>query len=657
MNYEKIKIFDIEIYQNFFCIGVLNYSDKKFNCYKLSQYHDDWEQIISFWRESMLIGYNNIHYDNIMMNYIIERITEMSSLSTIEKIQRLYTLNEYLFNNKEDSDFKKNISKYKYANNYEYIDMMEVIREGLQTKSLKGVGVNLRHEKLQELPYAPSNILTLDQMNEVEEYNLNDCIITMKVFDVSQVRIEMRELIGNVFNVNLITSSDSGIAKEIFKTKYCELANVEWNTIKDTATFHRKILIADIIRPWVKFRTREAKEFLERISRKEIICIEEETSHNPFTSIEWEFKGVLLTIAKGGIHSVDEPGIFESNDEYDLVDIDVASWYPRLMLNNKRFPAHLNQEVVYRVLNELTDMRLDAKSKAKVEKIFAAINEGLKISINTFYGLLGRKGVLFDEFVKYMVTINGELGLIMLIEDLYLHGLQTISVNTDGVVIKLRKSDRPKLNRVVEQWENKVNAKLEFTEYSKYIRKDINNYMCIKKNGEIKAKGRFVPQLGILKGFEQPVLGFALQEYYLNGTLPEQYFRYHLTRTDLGYDPIYDYCFSQKIADDFDNVLQDVDFKYIYNSPKTGKPYKTPKREIIVKSENILQRYIRFYVSNNGYRIIKRRKSNGQELEYSGMTGFKITLFNDYFKSDNYDINYDYYVEEAYKIINKIKNG
>lgn len=37
--------------------------------------------------------------------------------------------------------------------------------------------------------------------------------------------------------------------------------------------------------------------------------------------------------------------------------------------------------------------------------------------------------------------------------------------------------------------------------------------------------------------------------------------------------------------------------------------------------------------------------------------GKQFTLFNSYFKSDNYDIDYSFYIAETYKIINAIDDG
>jgi len=105
---------------------------------------------------------------------------------------------------------------------------------------------------------------------------------------------------------------------------------------------------------------------------------------------------------------------------------------------------------------------------------------------------------------------------------------------------------------------------------------------------------------------------------------------------------------------------------------------------IVDESLNKMNRY---YVSNNGCELIKKLPpleknyltetekyniKNGynqldifdfiedvrvepKDRESNLEAGHKCTLFNRYIESDNYDINYDYYIKECKKIINNIK--
>jgi DNA polymerase elongation subunit (family B) len=44
----------------------------------------------------------------------------------------------------------------------------------------------------------------------------------------------------------------------------------------------------------------------------------------------------------GGLHSVDTPAVITpSSPEHQLIDVDVASYYPAILINHKLHPEHL----------------------------------------------------------------------------------------------------------------------------------------------------------------------------------------------------------------------------------------------------------------------------------------------------------------------------
>ena len=55
------------------------------------------------------------------------------------------------------------------------------------------------------------------------------------------------------------------------------------------------------------------------------------------------------------------------------------------------------------------------------------------------------------------------------------------------------------------------------------------------------------------------------------------------------------------------------------------------------------------------FSIVEDVRVEPEDRESNLEAGWKCTLFNKYKESDNYDINYDYYIKECNKIINNIK--
>ena len=151
----------------------------------------------------------------------------------------------------------------------------------------------------------------------------------------------------------------------------------------------------------------------------------------------------------------------------------------------------------------------------------------------------------------------------------------------------------------------------------------------IDKNNSEDADGNAVNGLDLKKGYDMPIVAQAVFNYFVHDTPVMDTLRNHKN--------ILDFCKTQNVGNQFEVIYG----KVIDNVPT------------IVTS----QRHVRFYVSNTGIRIQKRHKITGKTSNLA--SGLPVTLLNnlDDKPIDERDINYRYYYEEAYKIIDPIKLG
>lgn len=126
-----------------------------------------------------------------------------------------------------------------------------------------------------------------------------------------------------------------------------------------------------------------------------------------------------------------------------------------------------------------------------------------------------------------------------------------------------------------------------------------------------------------------PVVAKAVFEYFVNGT--------PVMETLHNHKDILDFCKTQNVGKQFDVVYQ----IYKDNEIKT------------IKS----QRHVRFYVSNSGVIIQKQHKTTGALSRLA--SGKPVVILNslDDKPIEERDINYGYYYEECYKIIDPIRLG
>ena len=88
------------------------------------------------------------------------------------------------------------------------------------------------------------------------------------------------------------------------------------------------------------------------------------------------------------------------------------------------------------------------------------------------------------------ITINGQLLLCMLAEWLLtVPTLQIIQCNTDGITYRIRREYIPQAEALQKQWEAYTLLELESVEYSRMWIKNVNNYVAEETSGKLKTKG------------------------------------------------------------------------------------------------------------------------------------------------------------------------
>lgn len=227
------------------------------------------------------------------------------------------------------------------------------------------------------------------------------------------------------------------------------------------------------------------------------------------------------------------------------------------------------------------------------------------------------------------ITINGQSLLSMLAEEIALTGIKIIQINTDGILVKCTKDQRSKLDEICDRWMKLTKLKLDYDFFRTVAQRDVNNYLAEFMNGEIKYKGTFEIVKDWHKDHSMRVVSQAVSDFFIN-EIP-------VRETIESCRDIYDFCISQKVGRQFA-----VEYHHI----KDGR-----------KQIDEIQRINRFFVSNTGGTIIKRKREDDKVSRL--ISGEKLTLFNKYYDAhwQDYDVKYDFYVAKANKIIYAVESG
>ncbi|WP_415874709.1 hypothetical protein [Clostridium sp.] len=203
-------------------------------------------------------------------------------------------------------------------------------------------------------------------------------------------------------------------------------------------------------------------------------------NHSYDKSLETTISGVPHVFAWGGLHGARD----QYQDEGILVNVDVASFYPSLMLEYNFLSRNVEDSNLYKKIYE-------ERLRLKAEK--NPMQLPYKIVLNSTYGAMKYKyNNLYDPRQANNVCVGGQLLLLDLIEKLEPHWT-LIQSNTDGLIGKIRrKRNFNTIKDICKEWEERTHMKLEFELYKKIYQKDVNNYIIIKDDGSYKSKGAYV---------------------------------------------------------------------------------------------------------------------------------------------------------------------
>jgi len=320
-------IYDIEVYPNLFLVAFFNIDNNNYETFVLlndntyQDYHSI-SELVDFIQDDnkTLIGFNNSEYDDLLLKYINENPNSTN--------QELYEISKSIIEKKFDKNSYYNL-KYKTNKSWnKSIDLYKILPNGYG--SLKELSIKLHHHKTQDLPYLPDKIISYKEADEIIRYNINDIEITRKIYQLDETKqiITIRSNMEKDYRVDALSSVDSNLGDRIFLKKYCESTNQNEYDVKEQQTDVSMVVLKDDIPDYISFETKELQSLLVELQEMGITVDKKTGKINDkplkktvkFHNMNYKFSG-------GGLHSIDKPEIFESDDEYCIIDADVTSYY------------------------------------------------------------------------------------------------------------------------------------------------------------------------------------------------------------------------------------------------------------------------------------------------------------------------------------------
>jgi hypothetical protein len=533
----------------------------------------------------------------------------MKNKTYIEICKSLFNLSTYIVNLEEGEENKA--KKWKYANYFYSMDILTMLFSSKLRVGLKEMQVTMQYHNVQEYEGDFNNPLLVSQIDDMIKYNINDVDSTSTLLERLKPDVELRLFIEKEYGVDALSMDSVKFGETILAKKYCEATGIQMRELKEMRSPMDYIPLKDVILPIISYKNPILQDVLNDM-KEQIVYSKERKSYEK----KFVLSNVVYSIGVGGIHSLHTPKIFRPKEDEFIGHSDVASMYPSFIIKYKWIPRHLG-EIFWLIYSHIYDERMEAKHSGQKLK-----NLALKLTLNSVTGKMQQEtSWMYDPFSVFKIRINGQLVLLMLVDRLLELGCKIVQVNTDGVMYIAKKANREAIQEAIADVERITQLTFESNNYEAFYQYAGNDYFGVEEGYSQSNDPKLIEKKGMF--ITEPILGKGLAPV----VIPKAVINYFLTK-----EPVRAYIMRQKDINDFLMCQRaNKKFKVLYGT--------TP-----------VQRINRYYASTNGY-FLSKVDETGKSENMLAKSGVTILNKMDDQPIENRHINYQYYINEANKIV------
>jgi hypothetical protein len=651
---------------NVFLCCVYNAQKRVRGKFEISERVNEYEQLVKYFSDDTLchVGFNSLNYDapiitNLLLNRAQYRGADYRKITS----DCFYISNDIIGH---DAAATRHL---RYKELFKHIDLLTMLFSKALRVSLKEMEITMCYPNVQEMTVPWNEDLDRERIDELIGYCHNDVGATTRLLGLCRGDIRLRQGIEKEFGIECLSKDGVGIGVDIFTKFICAEMHISRNELHHLVTVPRVIDVGKLILPIIKFKTEKFQDVLRwfrsiKLSTEDALNeVEGElTGEKKKYKKKVLFNNLIHTFALGGIHSENRPAVHASDERFTIRDLDVASYYPQLIIEWGIAPEYI-REPFLNVMSRIRKERLHAKATKDKQRDLT-----LKLCMNSISGnYKNQYSAFYSPDSNVSMCVNGQLLLAMLIEDCELAGFECIASNTDGATFKVQNGRENEFRAIASEWEKMSKMQLEEAVYEKMVILAVNDYVAFKKGYSevkdkihfhspiesiklnevpvlikddevsilretyIKEKGMFItsPRLG--KGMDNLIVAKALQEYFGKGVPIQE----AVTKSP----HIWDFVKFERVGKQFDVV---------WNSEEQ-------------------QRTNRFYVSQKGaylYKVKEDQKFNQRtgvsytvKSYHHALKGYGVQLMNRWVDREmsDYQINYRYYISQCNSLIHQLQ--
>ena len=310
-------VYDIEVFKNVFHCTILDSETEELYKFECSIRNNQMQELCDFFltRDVYFVGYNNIHYDNPIINYCIEFFSNSSY--TYDKIcESIFNLSKVITSDKDSIDKWK---RWKYANNFLTLDLLTMYYSTALRVSLKEMQVTMMYKNVQEFNADWEAPLSQFEIDDMIAYNINDVMSTYELLKRSEDMIKLRIDIERVYKIDCLSKDNVNMGMQILAEEYMRKTGIPWKTLKDLRSPADEIILDKVILPFIKFETPILQQLLSEM--KSLIVSPGRKGYEK----KFIIQNLTYSVGVGGIHSINTPELIIPTEDELLIDADVSN--------------------------------------------------------------------------------------------------------------------------------------------------------------------------------------------------------------------------------------------------------------------------------------------------------------------------------------------
>lgn len=337
---------DTECYRDYWLVSFKNVDTGNVRSLELYEGHPlDVDQLKKILVSYTLITFNGRNYDMPMIALALTGVDNATLKAASDKII--------------EEDLKPWEFERAFDVTLPYCDHIDLIEVAPGQASLKLYGGRMHSRRLQDMPIEPHELVG-DRRDAVCSYCENDLQTTIDLALTLAPQIQLRETMSKEYGIDLRSKSDAQIAEAVIRKQVSErIGYIERPIVKPGTTFKYDPPA------WLRFDAPVLQETLARVMGADFGI-----AKNGSVEMPPELDGHSVKIGQGvyrmgigGLHSSEQCVAHHAGEDHVLVDRDVASYYPSIILQCGLEPEHLKGAFL-EVYRSIVEQRLAAKHRA-----------------------------------------------------------------------------------------------------------------------------------------------------------------------------------------------------------------------------------------------------------------------------------------------------